>query len=542
MASHAAIVDSIPLDDGPAPTPVPLSLPAILRQNIPGYKARINKAKVGPNHDANTSGLNGRSSGSTAATVKFGKRRQRRWENSHFYGTKVTHPKSSDFNPCQLNSSRPTFPAPPPSSFFTKGKAPAGAEAGVETVFDDMKAADFGRFSLPIKGLKRSTRRIVSTGGAGEEIVQTIDEHLRTWLDRPEVFMNPDQAVSGVRDDRCILHIDAEDPRDRPAEIVQISRMPHSLVWQIDDSFVRFLVHAVSRYYRVVSFSKSYLLHLLKHILIYEYLPAKSDPSTSRPLVYLLRPNMAPKAVDPFAKLSLETPPTTEWEQSSAAGNATSSEAFSSSASEADLSELDAQSEAGLDSDAWDAISMSEAPIVNTGGERAPTAPMVADIDLDDSDAQEGDETVQAIHPEEVVGPSAPVRRPPPAYRSHHSHALSDIESSTAELSTDEDAASEHSDGIDSLSNSLADLSAAPVRPISSSHPRPSRRAATPQIARDESISREASPTRDGNSLLPPLKDGFRDSRLREKLARSNRAKNGWILPEQTFVEWVTSN
>lgn len=87
------LVDTISLHDGP--TTIPLSMPAILRQNVPGYKARAARSARNTEQaimsarerraagliPAGEAGSSRNLSGSHSDERRFGKRRQRRWEN-----------------------------------------------------------------------------------------------------------------------------------------------------------------------------------------------------------------------------------------------------------------------------------------------------------------------------------------------------------------------------------------------------------------------------------------------------------------------------
>lgn len=129
-------------------------------------------------------------------------------------------------------------------------------------------SADHGRFSLPIKGLKRNTRRIVAEGGIGSQIVEAVDAELRAWLDGTNVWMMHEQGGESSNTTgnmtmpipslnsgkRCICEVETD--HGRVQAINQFAKQPHSLVWQSEDSFTRFLVHAIARYYRIVSFSE----------------------------------------------------------------------------------------------------------------------------------------------------------------------------------------------------------------------------------------------------------------------------------------------
>lgn len=486
---------------------------------------------------------------------------------AHFHGSKhISQPKAVDFAPHQLNTSRNTFPSPPPSTFYPfkpNSSNPASAisdpsSSSTSNVFDDTRAADFGRFSLPIRGLKRNTRRIVRSGGAGEEIASTVDWHLRTWLDRPEVFLRPDAIppASFSRsklnsrgtdddddlDDRCLLCLETDSGPQ--AAITQITRQPHSLVWQIDDGFVRFLVHAVARYYRVVSFSECLAgvrwkgcvcgqIHAQAVVISQSTLPARSmilgkplrtaktDPSTSCRFVHLLRPNMATKTLDPFVQLNLETPPTTEWEASSATSGHGSSTDVGLTTEDEGLSasgDLDGEELEDGSSD-WDVVDR-------------------------ESEEEAGDTTLLAggddgESSQSSLPPPPPTRRPRTLH--YHPHILSDIDSGAevdGEEETDEEERNKISD-VESLSGSVAALCVRdhPGRHAANDHP---PFPATPRHRHreeGESEAREARTSLSRRAVLVPQMNRPNKSTPVSGGRRSRGA--GWLMPEQTFIEWV---
>lgn len=435
-------------------------------------------------------------------------------------------------------SSQNTFPSPPPSVFFPV-KHPSQVDAfstAQSKVFDDSKASDFGRFSLPMKGLKRSIRRIVSSGGAGAEIVDVVDRHIRDWLDEADVYLNPDVGEGpSKREELCILSlnnvpsIDSGNESQQDVAIYRVSKQPHSLVWRIEDSFVRFLVHAVARYYRVVSFTKH-------------------EPATGAPLVYLLRPNMqGVRKVDPTVRNTLVTPPTTEWEASSIAslGNTSDSGLSQSLYSEE-------YSVTGTDTD----------------GEAASEGGFVPD-EVEEWSIVDGDETltaedhIQALHMMPTPSVTNTHSCPSPnrsqarqaARRRHRPTNLSDrdsiAESESGESQVSEDAGDGHipvrqTPEDDSLRLPMTQLhisdrqggvqrySGRPIRTSSRAHAMESR---------DQSVERSTSPIRYNSSPGLPHSTS-RQARETYQMARNSRdrTKQGWHIPEQGFLDWVTSH
>jgi hypothetical protein len=74
VQAQRRIIESIPLHDGPSS--IPMSMPAILRQNVAGYKARTAVQR----QKEPSAGVRDRRVGGKEER-RFSKRKQRRWEN-----------------------------------------------------------------------------------------------------------------------------------------------------------------------------------------------------------------------------------------------------------------------------------------------------------------------------------------------------------------------------------------------------------------------------------------------------------------------------
>lgn len=108
--------------------------------------------------------------------------------------------------------------------------------------------ANAGRFSLSLKGMRRTLRK---AGPQTQALVQDIEEALMMWLSEGGVMIQPDGGNG-----------DADDV-DFPGDMVggqekvrEVERTPLRLVWWIEDSWIRYVVHCCARYHEVVSFSK----------------------------------------------------------------------------------------------------------------------------------------------------------------------------------------------------------------------------------------------------------------------------------------------
>lgn len=88
---------------------------------------------------------------------------------------------------------------------------------------------------------------------------------------------------------------DAAPREERPA-IIELSQTPGNLIWKIEDSYTRFLVHCIARYYSLVSFSK---------------LSPATSTTPSRRLTHILRPIVVrPDFLQ--GTRGIDTPPTTD--------------------------------------------------------------------------------------------------------------------------------------------------------------------------------------------------------------------------------------
>ncbi|EUC64382.1 hypothetical protein RSOL_440420 [Rhizoctonia solani AG-3 Rhs1AP] len=252
--------------------PVILSFPAILRN--PNF-AHLNVHSVTHRRAANESALPKK----TDSRDKDGKRRIRRFENSKFSSNPhIVQPSKKDFA-IPVAHVQSTFPAPLPPYLPRVSSAPSAIAPT-----SDPTSTDAGKFSHSLRGARRVLRR---RRGQAEPLVHAVEAEICEWLAEPgkPIDTNDYVIVSGIR---------------------EVRRSPTELVWDVEqDAFARYVVHCAARWYGVVSFSKE-------------------EPDGTR-LTHLLRPN--PTRPD---RMTLATPPTTDWDTASATGFS----AFATDASE----------------------------------------------------------------------------------------------------------------------------------------------------------------------------------------------------------------
>ncbi|GLB37698.1 hypothetical protein LshimejAT787_0407490 [Lyophyllum shimeji] len=209
-----------------------------------------------------------------------GKRWIRRKDNARFTGNPHIVAATKRDYAVPTPQARATFPEPLPPYLPRTVKAPAG------TIPErDPLSANAGRFSLGLKGMRRSLRKC---GFRAELLVREVEHEIVEWLHAGGTVLNPDARQA---EDLTAPGIPVGDT----GTIFQVSRTPLQLVWYTeDDSFARYVVHCCARYHEIVSYSKE---------------------SSGRRLTYLLRPNVT--RPDHLAPRALDTPPVTDIDYSS---------------------------------------------------------------------------------------------------------------------------------------------------------------------------------------------------------------------------------
>jgi len=141
-----------------------------------------------------------------------------------------------------MPSTRQTFPEPLPSYLSRNTKLPP-----INRPTRDPVTANAGRFSLSLKGMRRTLR---SHGGRAQPLVRDVEDEIIAWRREGGTLINPDASDAQtfqfpgtlIGDTGCIR---------------EVSRTPLQLVWFIsDDAFARYVVHCCARYHEIVSFSE----------------------------------------------------------------------------------------------------------------------------------------------------------------------------------------------------------------------------------------------------------------------------------------------
>lgn len=134
-----------------------------------------------------------------------------------------------------------TFPEPLPTYLHRNTKV-----ADTTIPQRDPNSANAGRFSLSLKGMRRSLRK---SGFRAEALVRDIEAEILHWLQAGGTILNPDQVPT---DDPVLTGT----PIRNTETIFEVSRTPLQLVWYTnDDNFARYVIHCCARYHEIVSFS-----------------------------------------------------------------------------------------------------------------------------------------------------------------------------------------------------------------------------------------------------------------------------------------------
>ncbi|KIL65847.1 hypothetical protein M378DRAFT_76282 [Amanita muscaria Koide BX008] len=323
--------------DGPG-----LSFPAVL-QNA-RLASRLAQIQAVANDQLHLTDVTTLASKSSRKDPYEGKRWVRRKDNAQFIGNPhIVAATKRDWT-VQPPLVRPTFPEPLPPYLPRTEKL-----SGTEIPATEPLSANAGRFSLSLKGMRKTLRR---SGNRAEVLVRHIENELIEWLWEGGTLLNPD-LVSGPTTDADMqnLVLQAKPVRELQT-VLEAMRTPLQLVWYIaDDAFARYILHCCARYHEVVSYSK--------------------DVAGFR-LTYLLRPNVT--RPDHRAATALDTPPVTDIDYSSHP--------------ESDLDFLSDLSEKAADSD----MELSERHDLDTNvEEEEPVAPAPTLVEDRPTDVPQGD-------------------------------------------------------------------------------------------------------------------------------------------------------
>ncbi|KAM0750374.1 hypothetical protein T439DRAFT_326340 [Meredithblackwellia eburnea MCA 4105] len=460
------------------PAIVPLSLPAIL-QNPRQKLSHLNppaarKAKAIKEGHPTPDGI-------------VGKRRQRRAENALLSSNPhVLRPSARDLVP-RPPPCVPTF-SPRPSMFPSSLIIPPAIGASSEL-------SNSGQFSFSLKGVRKALRRKGTQGTPrARRVVEIVETSLRSWLDDSpkrasdfHVRSSTNPWEGHILDHIPIASTSSSTSALEPEEpaIVELSRLPHALLWSIPDPFDRFIAHCTARYYQVVSFSK-------------EDNSARGS-SSNRRVTHFLRPHMVRPVAQggPFG----ETPPGTD---------------LSATEGETSAFETEEGSELGETESEWEEVeATSHLPSTSTG-----SLSLVDSLDTDDdeADADVGTEdegtselensladlglarTTSNHPPTSILDPATPSRPPffpvsPPSSTPKLTEALSGTSTPTPR----------------------------PRRTRASFAPSSSR-------IREDATSGSRSRSR-SRSPVRPLRPNFASPQAKNK--------NGWKIPERTFTEFL---
>ena len=365
-----------------------------------------------------------------------------------------------------------------------------------------------GQFTFSLKGVRRALRRSGSEGGArAQDVVELVERSLRSWLGEggkraSDFHSRADGPEGRVIDSTPYLATLVDGSKEEQPAIIEFSRMPHALLWAVADPYDRFIVHCVSRYYGVVSFSA-----------------ADTARGAGKRVTHLLRPHI----VRPAGGVGGETPPGTDLSategETSAVESAADMEGSDLGDSESDWEELN---RAASDVGDFDDAELSATRSVES-----------IDYDTDDADADVGTDD----------------------------DALSELEASLVDLrlATAPLLAASLSPRSPTIVSSPTAMASSPARPAFFPSPSTTPR---PSLAGMPATPTPTSRSRRTRASFPPTSSRIREdgseSRSRSRSsspAAANRApvgppapdrrvqgdRRGWQWPEQTFAAYLFS-
>lgn len=222
--------------------PVPMSFPAILRNARLADRfshLRDNAAAPYPPPASSTRAAK------RSREDREGKRWVRRKDNAHFVGNPhIVAAIAADLRlPPPGAHLRRTFPEPLPPGLSRSTSAPTPP-----LPVPDARSADAGRYSMGMRGVRRSLR---GHGPRAQALVHAVEREVLEWL-VGGTMLDPDAG-----DGRDVLQEPGRAVGDDEWCIRELSRTPLKLIWHIqEDAFARYIVHCCARYHKIVSYSK----------------------------------------------------------------------------------------------------------------------------------------------------------------------------------------------------------------------------------------------------------------------------------------------
>ncbi|GAA5848775.1 hypothetical protein JCM3766R1_005304 [Sporobolomyces carnicolor] len=520
--SNLATASSTPKPTGP----IPMSMPAILMQ--PKNKHLLGALGKKQFKDENSSPTSSKKSKDGAAPG--GRRRRRRWENAQLAGNPHLHrPTRADFNPGPSLKGLSTTFAPPPSNFSRSTySSPESA-----TPSSSATSLESGQFSMSLRGLRKNLRSNVvgarvtrGEGGRTEEVLDIMERELQAWLTfqgrvspgfyhdgalstakvldpTPLEDWQPPPPREALPDEPVSSSARSRPPPSAPPTLVELTRLPHTLVWLAPSPQHRYLLHSLARYYRLQSFSRQL---------------SPLDPSTR--VTHILQPQIArPTIVSPAAG-GFDTPSATDW---SSAASAPSTEISGTSASESEaeftdggVTTTDDEVDDGVTTDGGDSeVENGRAYELSSGGE----SDYGADRELGFSTDEDDEDYVE----------------------------VDSLASSFADLRGLGGGERANGSAVPSTPTSISTT----PRPAPSSPFVPYAPGGVPLLPSSLSVSTTPRPTtRSRGRRSFPTQGGGRDSvesspsrsptRLDERVAIA-ATKGEWQMPDRAFVDWVFS-
>ncbi|CAH7688841.1 hypothetical protein BY996DRAFT_7192368 [Phakopsora pachyrhizi] len=259
---------------------VPLKFPSILiNPKLSHLSRQLDfKRRISNNFNLSSSSRTvGGIKGSLDRPGPIGRRRQQRAENANFLSNPhVTRPSARDFQLWESDQDL-SFPSPPPIGYESSLLVPS-----LESIPSDPLSSSMGAFNRSLRGVRRNLRRLINTDpnqepGLIESFLIKVDFILSDWVSlKPQMFFNKPLGSNDRVDDGKLVESNhrldqskldliktitrekgtlIQDEFSEPL-VIELTRSPHMLSWEVPNPFGRYLVHCVARYHRIVSYTR----------------------------------------------------------------------------------------------------------------------------------------------------------------------------------------------------------------------------------------------------------------------------------------------
>ncbi|UZJ53566.1 hypothetical protein CBS101457_002886 [Exobasidium rhododendri] len=187
------------------------------------------------------------------------RRKLRRRENARLSSNPhVVRPSPSDYALQHPNGHKSSFPLP---AHLQNLRLPSRPVSTRTSSSDDASSSAAGRFTMTYAdahyflahrvGIRPGQESLEEQPGVLQAFTKRAEAELQAWLHQ-DIFLAPDAQLA-VPD--ALVDLNSHDDQ-RDLRIIQVSKNPHNLVWEIPDAFLRLAVHCLARVLHCPTFSK----------------------------------------------------------------------------------------------------------------------------------------------------------------------------------------------------------------------------------------------------------------------------------------------